>query len=93
MRTQIKITELNPRQWEYLTTEVPVNGRTFIDGLPRACVVFESPAGQELHVEMDAAEFTTRMIRLDAIRNEAVTLPEIEPEYMDVLSRPAGADQ
>lgn len=74
MRTRIKVTDLNLRQWDYLTTEVPVNGRTFLEGLPRACVVFElTPDMAELHIEMELVEFSTIMIRLNSIRNEVVT--------------------
>lgn len=71
MRTRIKVTDLNLRQWDYLTTEVPVNGRTFLEGLPRACVVFElTPDLSELHIEMELVEFSTVMLRLNSIRNE-----------------------
>lgn len=81
MHTNITVTDLNSRQWEYLTTEVPVDGRTFLDGLPRLCVEFartflDSPA--QLHIEMDVAEFATRMIRLEGIKNEIpVSLPTL----------------
>ena len=74
MRTRIKVTDLNLRQWDYLQTEVPVDGREFLPGLPRACVVFElTPDMAELHIEMDLAEFIGLMLRLENIRNEPDT--------------------
>jgi hypothetical protein len=71
MRARIKVTELNLRQWDHITTEVPVNGREFLPGLPRVCVVFEvAPEISELHIEMDVVEFASLMTRLSAITNE-----------------------
>ena len=77
MRTRVKVADLNLRQWDHLTTEVPVNGREFLDGLPRLCVEFElTPDLHSLHIEMDVAEFATLMTRLHGIRNEAISLAE-----------------
>lgn len=96
MRTRIKVTDLNLRQWDYLTTEVPVNGREFLDGLPRACVVFElTPDMSELHIEMDLAEFATVMTRLHGIRNEvistvsAVLAPDELPDALEDIRNAA----
>jgi hypothetical protein len=75
MRTRIKVTDLNLRQWDYITTNVPVDGREFLPGLPRACVVFElTPDMAEIHVEMDLAEFINLMLTLENIRNEPNTV-------------------
>jgi hypothetical protein len=72
MRTAIEVKDLNLRQWDHIQTEVPVDGREFLPGLPTACVVFEvSPDLSALHVEMDLAEFIGLMLRLEQIRNEA----------------------
>lgn len=72
MHTRVKVKDLNLRQWDHLTTEVPVNGREFLDGLPRLCVEFElTPDFHSLHIEMDVAEFATVMTRLEGIKNEA----------------------
>lgn len=71
MRTRIKVTDLNLRQWDHITTQVPVNGREFLEGVPRLCVEFEmAPELSPLHVEMDVMEFAGLMVRLDSIRNE-----------------------
>lgn len=80
MRTQIKVEEVNPRQWEYLRTEVPVDDREFLPGESLACVVFICEAchpmvDEEFHVEMGMAEFLTLMLRLIRIGNETVALP------------------
>lgn len=96
MRTRIKVTDLNLRQWDYLTTEVPVNGRKFLPGLPTACVVFElTPDLSELHIELDLAEFTTLMTHLGSIRNEVVVTaqaaltPDALPDHLDDLRNAA----
>ena len=71
MRTRVKVSDLNLRQWEYLQTNVLVTGREFLDGLPRACVVFElTPDMAELHIEMDLVELAGLMITLNAIKDE-----------------------
>lgn len=71
MRTQIKVGDLNLRQWEHITTQVPVDGRVILEGVPRVCVVFElSPDISELHVEMDVVEFAALVVKLNTIRNE-----------------------
>lgn len=94
MRTRVKVADLNLRQWDHLTTEVPVNGREFLDGLPRLCVEFElTPDLHQLHIEMDVAEFATLMIRLEGIRNEpavaevaqAALTPDALPDHLDRL--------
>lgn len=77
MRTRIKVADLNLRQWDHLTTQVPVDGRTFLPGIPRVCVEFElTPDFQVLHIEMDLAEFLTLMLRLESIRNEVIAVAE-----------------
>lgn len=77
MRTRIKVTDLNLRQWDYLVSQVPVDGRTFLPGIPRVCVEFElTPDFNELHIEMDSAEFLTLMLRLENIRNEVIAVAE-----------------
>lgn len=71
MRARIKVTDLNLRQWDHITTQVPVNGRTFVEGVPRLCVEFEvAPELSPLHVEMDVMEFAGLMVRLESIKNE-----------------------
>lgn len=80
MRTQIKVEEVNLRQWEYIRIEVPVDGREFLPGESRACVVFICEAchplvDEELHVEMGMIEFTALMSRLQLIGNETVAIP------------------
>lgn len=71
MRTRIKVTDLNLRQWDYLTTNVPVDGRDFLPGLPRVCAVFEvAPEISELHIEMDLVELTGLLVVLEGIRND-----------------------
>lgn len=71
MRARIKVTDLNLKQWDYLTTKVPVSGREFLPGLPRVCAVFElAPEISELHIEMDAAELAGLLVVLEGIRNE-----------------------
>lgn len=96
MRTRIKVTDLNLRQWDYLTTEVPVTGRTFLPGLPTACVVFElTPDFSELHIEMDLAEFTSLMTHLGSIRNEVVVTaqaaltPDALPDHLEDIRNAA----
>lgn len=78
MRVSVKVEDISPRQWEYLVTEVPVDGRTFYDAVPRLCVEFaqtqDSPV--RLHIEMDAAEYALVMIRLERIENEAPIPPD-----------------
>jgi hypothetical protein len=74
MRTAIEVKDLNLRQWDYVQTNVPVDGREFLPGLPTACVVLEvSPDLSALHVEMDLAEFICLMLTLEAIKNEPST--------------------
>lgn len=75
MRIKTEVTEVNLRQWEYITTQVPVNGREFLSSLPRVCTVFVSPGAQELHIEMDVTEFLTLALRLENIRNEPAVAP------------------
>jgi hypothetical protein len=79
MRTRIKVTDLNLRQWDYVVTQIPVDGREFFPNVPRVCAVFEvAPEISALHVEMDAeflavmdvAEFLTVMLKLEQIKNE-----------------------
>jgi hypothetical protein len=71
MRTRIKVADLNLRQWDYLTTNVPVDGRDFLPGLPRVCAVFEvAPEISELHIEMDAVELAGLLVVLEGIRND-----------------------
>jgi hypothetical protein len=71
MRARIKVADLNLRQWDYLTTNVPVDGREFLPGLPRVCAVFEvAPEISELHIEMDAAELAGLLVVLEGIKNE-----------------------
>lgn len=75
MRTQITVTDLNLRQWDHLVTQVPVDGRTFLPGIPVLCVGFKlNPDISELHIQMDAAEFLTLMLRLENIRNEVIAV-------------------
>jgi hypothetical protein len=75
MRARVKVTDLNLRQWDYVTTQIPVDGREFLPGVPRVCVVFElTPDFSELHVEMDVAELLTTMVRLESIRDEIVAI-------------------
>jgi hypothetical protein len=71
MRAKIKVTDLNLRQWDYITTKVPVDGRDFVEPIPRACVVFElTPDMSEIHVEMDVVELAGLMVTLESIKNE-----------------------
>jgi hypothetical protein len=89
MRARIKVTDLNLRQWDYVTTQIPVDGREFLPGVPRVCVVFElTPDFSELHVEMDVAEFLTTMVRLESIRNEVVAVASaaLTPDADDMPS-------
>jgi hypothetical protein len=92
MHTRVKVRDLNLRQWDHLTTEVPVNGREFLDGLPRLCVEFElAPEVSSLHIEMDVAEFATIMTRIESIRNEpavaevaqAALTPDALPDHLE----------
>lgn len=65
MRTRIKVADLSLGQWDYITTEVPVDGRVFLPGIPRACVEFElTPDFNVLHIEMDLVELASLLIRL-----------------------------
>lgn len=90
MRTQIEVKDLNLRQWSYITENVPVDGRTFLPGLPTACVVFEvSPDLAALHVEMDLAEFIGLMLVLESIKNEPVVALAAET----LLSEGTGSGQ
>lgn len=90
MRTAIEVKGLNLRQWDYVQTNVPVDGREFLPGLPTACVVFEvSPDLAELHVEMDLAEFIGLMLTLENIRNE----PAVAELAEAMLSETPGGGQ
>ena len=82
MRTNIEVKDLNLRQWDYVQTNVPVDGRTFLPGLPTACVILEvSPDLSALHVEMDLAEFIGLMLTLENIRNEPA-VAELAEAYL-----------
>ena len=71
MRTRIKVTDLNLRQWDHITTTVPVDGRVILEGVPRVCAVFElAPEISEVHVEMDVVEFAALVVKLETIKNE-----------------------
>lgn len=71
MRTRIKITDLNLRQWDHITTTVPVDGRVILEGVPRVCAVFElTPEISEIHVELDVVELAALLVKLNTIRNE-----------------------
>jgi hypothetical protein len=71
MRTRSKVTDLRLRQWDYVVTQIPVDGREFFPNVPRVCAVFEvAPEISALHVEMDVAEFLTVMLKLEQIKNE-----------------------
>jgi hypothetical protein len=98
MHTRVKVIDLNLRQWDHLTTEVPVNGREFLDGLPRLCVEFElTPDFSSLHIEMDVAEFATLMTKLEGIRNEpdvaevaqAALTPDALPDHLEKVRNDA----
>lgn len=83
MRTAIEVKDLNLRQWDYIQTNVPVDGREFLPGLPTACVMFEvSPDLAVLHVEMDLAEFIGLMLTLENIRNEPNTVAVAAEAYL-----------
>lgn len=71
MRTRIKVTDLNLRQWDHITTQVPVDGRVILEGVPRVCVEFELTADfHTLHVELDVVEFAALTVKLETIKNE-----------------------
>jgi hypothetical protein len=71
MRTRVEVKDLNLRQWDHITTHVPVDGRVILEGVPRVCAVFElAPEISEIHVEMDVVEFAALVVRLETIRNE-----------------------
>lgn len=98
MHTRVKVVDLNLRQWDHITTEVPVNGREFLEGLPRLCVEFElTPDFSSLHIEMDVAEFATLMTRLEGIKNEpavaevaqAALTPDALPDELERLRNAA----
>lgn len=98
MRARVKVADLNLRQWDHITTEVPVDGREFLDGLPRVCVVFElTPEISEVHIEMDVAEFATLMTKLEGIRNEpavaevaqAALTPDALPDVLEDIRNEA----
>ncbi len=83
MRTRVKVTDLNLRQWEYLQTNVLVTGREFADVLPRGCVVFEMVPGMaELHVEMDLVELAGLMVTLNGLKDE-VAVADLGAHYDD----------
>jgi hypothetical protein len=91
MRTRIKVADLTLSQWDYLTTQVPVNGRTFLPGMPRACVEFElTPDFSSLHIEMDLVELAGLMVVLagmDLKRLAEVALSETTGEIPTVSPR------
>lgn len=98
MHTRVKVKDLNLRQWDHLTTEVPVNGREFLEGLPRLCVEFELTADfHSLHIEMDVAEFAGLMTVLEGIKNEAAVAdiaqaaltPDALPDYLEAVRNAA----
>lgn len=67
MRATVEVKDLNPAQNLYVLKNVPVNGREFLPGLPRVCVVFDMGEAIQLHVEMDVTELATIMVRLTTI--------------------------
>lgn len=81
MRTTITVTGLTMAQWDYVTTEVPVDGRNLSSRtLLRACVVFElAEDAPKLHIEMDVAEFIGLMIRLATLVSIPVLIPDVLP--------------
>lgn len=91
MRTRIKVTDLSLGQWDYITTKVPVNGREFLPGIPRACVEFElTPDFNVLHIEMDLVELASLLIRLqttDLRRVAEAALVETTGETPTVSAR------
>lgn len=98
MHTRVKVKDLNLRQWDHLTTVVPINGRTFMNEVPRLCVEFElTPDLHQLHIEMDVAEFAALMIRLERIKNEkglaeiaqAALTPDALPDHLEQVRRDA----
>jgi hypothetical protein len=83
MRTRIKVTDLSLAQWDYLTSKVPVDGREFLAGIPRACVVFElTPDFSELHIEMDLVELAGLMVTLTAMDLRAVAQAALTPDAL-----------
>lgn len=81
MQTQIKVTDLNFVQWEHLVDKVPVNGRDFLPGIPRACVLFElNPGVSELHIEMDLVELAGLMVRLASMGLRAQATAILQPD-------------
>jgi hypothetical protein len=88
MRTRIKVTDLNLRQWDHITTQVPVDGRVILEGVPRVCVVFElTPDFSELHVEMDVVEFAALVVKLNTIKNE-VSVSEMAEAILSETTGP-----
>lgn len=98
MRTTIKVRDLNLRQWDYLTTQVKVDGRDFLLGLPRVCVEFElTPDFQVLHIEMDVAEFVSLTCALQAVKNETVVAeaaltPDAQPDEFQATDQHHAGD-
>lgn len=89
MRTRMKVADLNLRQWDHITTTVPVDGRVILEGVPRVCVVFElAPEISEIHVEMDVVELAALLVKLNTIRNDpdpelvaqAALTPDVLPD-------------
>lgn len=71
MHIRTKVKDLNLRQWDHITTSVPVDGRVILEGVPRVCVEFElTPDFHVLHVEMDVVELAALLVKLNTIRNE-----------------------
>lgn len=84
MRTKVK--DLSLIQWDYLTTKVPVNGRTFIPGVPRVCVEFELTADfSSLHIEMDVTELAGLLVTLAAMDLRRVAEAALTPDNLSGL--------
>jgi hypothetical protein len=84
LRTQIKVLDLTPGQQEYIASNVPVNGRKFLLGLPRVCVEFEfSDDYLSLHVEMHVTEFAALVVVLNEMARtaEAALSPDALPDH------------
>lgn len=81
MRTTTEVKGLSPRQADYIRTNVKVDGRDFLPGLPKMCTTFELAEGEELHVEMDVVEFAGLMAVLGSmeLRAKAEFLLGVEP--------------
>lgn len=89
MRTRIKVMDLSLTQWDYLTTKVPVDGREFLAGIPRACVEFElTPDFNTLHIEMDLVELAGLTVTLAAMDIKDVARAALTPDALPVLPAP-----